>query len=250
MWAGGLNHSFSGSLHAAQTIKGSNMLKVNRLLLTGLAATVLAYGPSAKADTITQQWDFVAGSTQTFNETYNLFNSNLGTLTNVRFRLVSDTNAEVQIANSNAFGTSYSDANSTTTVLVQGPPSAFTYVNQVLATASHSGFIGASSLVTFSGELDHQDSTTAVGGGSFYAYQQAGGGTAGDSIDVTVQNPHSEGTGGSGVFFGGSATTSGRLYLYYDFTSTTTPEPGTWALVIASASVSVAGIRRRRVARK
>jgi hypothetical protein len=58
------------------------------------------------------------------------------------------------------------------------------------------------------------------------------------------------GVGNSSLFFGGSATIGGTLTLVYNFNGPTTPgtpEPGAWALLVATASVSVAGLRKRRM---
>ncbi len=186
-----------------------------------------------------------------------MFDTNLGTLTNVRYELVSDTNAVLNVYNFNTNPEIFLNAHTTSNITVTAPPATHLYFNTSLSGSVASGIVG--SMVgpvpgqnNYNGLTDHQDISALVST-PFTGYFAPGGGLSPilQSINLHLSDATSSGTAGSGVGFGGSSTTSGTLYLRYDFTSSRTPEPGTWALVIASASVTLAGVgRRRRIARK
>jgi hypothetical protein len=229
------------------------MLRLNRLLAAlGLLVTVVASGIGATADTLTQHWDFSATGATDFPFQYFLFDTSLGALTNVRYELIADTNAVLNVYNFNPNPELFLNAHTSSNVSVMAPPSASVYFNTTLNGSVASGVVeamvgGVPGQTDYNGLTDHQDISALVST-PFTGYFAPGGGLSPilQSINLHVSDATSSGTAGSGVGFGGSSTTSGTLYLRYDYTSSRTPEPGTLALVFASASVAVAAVRRRR----
>jgi hypothetical protein len=225
------------------------MLKLKGLILTGMGVAAMTGTLFARADTITQHWSFTNTGNATDNFSYNLFDSNLGTLTGVRYRLVDSNTATVQVYNFNGSPQAFTDAKTSVEVKIFGPPSAHQYIDDTVSATVASG-TAAVGLNNYSGVTANHDVTQSFSPINFSIYQIAGGGAAGDQLEESTSAFNSTVTAGSGVLAGGSGTISADLYLYYDYTSSTTPEPGTWALLAASASISAIGIRRRRMVRK
>jgi len=218
----------------------------NLIAVAGVLAGAFGVGQAASATDIVQHWDFLTTGALNTLETYQLFNQSIGTLTGVKFELVSATNAEVDIFNSNGPGQTFTNAHTSTTVSIAGPPSAFVYVSETLNGNVASGTVNAP-FTPFAGLVDNKDVTDSVLATNFSHYQAIGGGTSGENLTLNITSPTSGVTAVAGIGAGGSATASGTLYLTYSYDSfSTTPEPGTWALVFASASVSLVGLRRRR----
>ena len=225
------------------------MLKLKGLFLAGLGVMALASTTFAKADTITQHWSFTNNGSASDSFDYNLFNSNIGTLTGVRFRLVDSNTATVQVFNGTASPQSFTNASTSATVNISGPPSAHQYISDTVSATVASG-VAAVGLNSYPGVTANHDVTQSVLPIDFGNYQAAGGGVVTDALVETTSAYSSTVTSVGGVFGGGTGTINADLYLYYDYTTSATPEPGTVALLLASASVSVVGIRRRRNARK
>ena len=225
------------------------MFKFKGLFLAGLAATALLSSTMSRAETITQHWNFTNSGSANDYFNYDLFNSNLGTLTNVRFRLVNTNTADVRLYNLTGSSQDFTNASTAVTVDIFGPPSGQNYISDTITSTVASGTadIGFNDYPGFSAT---HDVTQYVDSGLFSNYQAAGGGVSANQLQEVTSDYHSSVSAPIFVFAGGGGTTTADLYLYYDYTSSVTPEPGTIALAIASGAVSFVGLRRRRHARK
>lgn len=222
--------------------------------ILGIAAGLLAVGGLSQADTITQTLNIGTNAPSfTTNLPYNLFDSNLGTLTGVTVELTTASTATVTIANLTGTPQSYTNASAVFPLTVTGPPGSTTYVSTSISATSAGGTVAPNSSVNIpvtgtsdSGAIPipNVPSTT------WPTYFEApGGGTDTFPFVFTASAGTYSVTGGD-LLVGGSGSVGGTVTLVYTYQATgTVPEPGTWALVVASAGVSIAGLRRRKIAK-
>jgi hypothetical protein len=229
----------------------------NKLVASGLTAGLLAVTALAHANTVTQSFNIPNQPPGVQNIVYNLFDSNLGTLSSVTLELVLNGTANVTVFNTQSFSQSFTNAFTSFPLTVTGPPGPTTFITTTLSANIPSGTVPGGG-ETFPGTPAHTDSgvinVPIIDWGS---YQTPGGGvsltdlvfTAGAaSSGVTGPADGSLGAGGGGTV----GDPSSFLTLIYNFqppASPGTPEPGAWALLVASGAVSVAGLRRRRAAK-
>jgi hypothetical protein len=234
-------------------LKAKHMLKITRLTSVASAGiALLALSATVKAQVITQTFSVPTTATA-FSDpiTYNLFNSNLGVLQSVTLSLTSTVTANVNFYNFTELGGPF------------GPPTTESYTN---ATASVPVSVGGPGGLTAS-----VTGTAGPFSGSSSVFETVIPGapqTLSDSVTITSglgvwESPPGSATGtltasaGAGTYggssvtgltaFGGSATANEAITLTFTYTPpVATPEPGAWALVLASASVSFAGLLRKR----
>jgi len=229
----------------------------NKLIASCLTIGLVAATALARATTITQSFNIPTQIPGTQNIVYNLFDSNLGTLTSVTLELVLNGTANITVFNTQPFAQSFTNAFTSFPLTVTGPPGPTTFITTTLSANIPSGVVPAGG-ETFPGNPAHTDSgVITVPVIDWGSYQFAGGGvsltdlvfTAGSATSgVTGPADGSLGAGGGGTV--GDANSF--LYLVYNYqppASPGTPEPGAWALLVASGAVSVAGFRRRRAAK-
>jgi len=226
-----------------------------------LAAGIVVTAGTAKANTITQLFG-IPTQDVSFAQgfTYQLFDTNLGTLTGVSIRLQTTSTAEIDIFNSTGSPISFSNANASFPLTVTGPPGATTYISETVVAGPISG-VANPGPNAFPGLSSTNDSGFVAVPNVDWAlnFEAAGGGPSTPQQVIVTAGPGTySGTSAPGLLFGGSAQVSGTfdtppfglvgVTLVYTYTSGTpgAPEPGTWALVIATGSVSVLGLRRRR----
>jgi len=223
------------------------------LAVAGIALAALS--GSAGALTQTQSFTFgpwTGGQSETIG--YNLFNSNVGTLTGVRLELISTSNAVIEVAG--VIGNTYSNATATFTLVATGPPAG---VPETLTQAIVAGPIAGTEItgddlipVAPASATTFTDLPSVDFNLPSPNYQAAGGGVAPGLLTLGISPGSYTGTG-AGLTFGGSGNVNGTFELIYTYSVQAPngmPEPGTWALVFASASVSLVGLRRRRALKK
>jgi hypothetical protein len=235
------------------------MLTVKKpLVLAGLAAGLVALCGTSRASSITQIFNIpTTAAPFTAPFTYNLFDSNLGMLTSVTLQLATTSTAEVDVFDTNPLGTDepFTDATASFHLTVTGPPGAMNYITDTITAGPISGtaagpFLNETKFPGVTG-TDNSGLIQVLSPNWPVNYEAPGGGTAGSALVFSVGAGTFGGTA-TDVAFSGSGTVGGTLTLVYNYlppATPGTPEPGTWALLFASASVSVAGLRRRRAAK-
>jgi len=241
------------------------MLSIHKVFkAVALAAGIVVTAATANASTITQLFGIPSTSIPFLqNINYNLFDTNLGTLTSVTIRLQTTSLAEVDVYNNTGSDQPFTNATASFPLTVSGPPGITTYITDTITAGPINGTANGGPGVVetkFPGVTGTDDSGNVAIPNVDWAlnFEQAGGGVAPATINVSAGNGSYAGSAPSGVFFGGSGALSGTfntppdglvgVTLIYTYTAGTpgAPEPGTWALLIATGSVSVFGLRRRR----
>jgi len=232
---------------------------VSKLALGGLLAAGLASNvgvKSAKASSETQTFTFSQSAASLVNISYQLFNSSLGTLTDVKF-LLNGTAVGTDVYTTGAdlappftYNIGQTNANSAR-LLITGPPSGHTYVNHVeTADFSDTGTLGNSATYTSTSDPSAILSTdTATSGLGVFI----GTGTSPTDLVLGAPGGITSATNNSvGISTTPGLTVSGSFDLVYDYSLPVTgvPEPGTWALLAASGSLTLVGLRRRRSLKK
>lgn len=248
--------------------KAGHMLTIrNQFLIAGLAAGLLAASTGLRADTITQTFN-VAGETeppgftgQSYS-TFHLFDSTLGNLLSVTVELNVTAEADLTVTNTNATGTIHWDSATTTfPINVTGPPAAAILLTVTPFNGNFTGgnlAAGASDFIP--GSSTAETGSDSITGAGLSSWEAPGGPVDPTDVGITTgifTNGYAGDGGGSvsgsgsfggpSVGVGSSATNTLTVtYVYSDFV-TGAPEPGTWALLVAtSVSGTLAGIRRRR----
>jgi hypothetical protein len=227
----------------------------NHIAIAGLTVGLLAVSAAVRASTITQVFNIPATATSfTAPFTYNLFDSTLGTLTGVTLDLTTSGTPTVDVLNFTGSAQPFTAATSVP-ISVTGPPGTTTYISSTLGTGTISGIVSASATV-FPGEAFNGPTVNADSGpvpvlpNTIWPGNWEGVGLNTSTLHVNTGAETINGAGATGLFFGGSAVVGGSLTLTYNFNPPSTPgtpEPGAWALLVATASVSVAGLRKRRM---
>ncbi len=222
------------------------MLKISKkFACVALLGAGLVMGKTASADTITQPFT-IPNQTVPFSNpfTFNLFDTTLGTLNSVTIFLGTSATAEVDIHNGNATPRAFTNAKATIPITATGPAS-ITVTNSLIA-GPFSG-TAAPGDSAFPGVTGSTSASVSVPVSNFGSYEGSGGGAS--TITAASSDGVYSGSGGTGVFFGGSASASGNVIITYNYTPTSTsstPEPGTWGLLVAGASTGLVLVRRRR----
>lgn len=209
------------------------------VLLLGVATIVST--PLARADT--QSFSHVIPLTEIpFTDTFELplFESSLGTLTDITIDFVTRVTGVVQIFNASGFSQSFSNASIAVPVGLSGPGP--TTAN-LLATV----FIAAGSAVpglnSYPGMTVSESDMVLVTPVSFSLFEGEGSGTA--LFTTTVGEGIYSGAAGPGVLFGGDAVADGSVTITYSYVSAV-PEPGTGGLVLIGLGLLVAAKRLSR----
>jgi hypothetical protein len=225
----------------------------SQLRIAGLTVGLLAATAGAWADIITQTFNIPQQTTKfTYPIDYNLFDSSLGTLTGVTLDLATASSVEVDIVNTNATAETFINGTATFALTVTGPPASTTYLSTSMTGGPVSGTANAASKTTFPGSVIDADSGAVPVPSADWPvnWEAPGGGVSLTDLLFSSDGGSFSGTETSGsgdLFFGGTGVVSGTLTLVYSYQPPSgTPEPGAWALLVASATVSVAGMRRRR----
>ena len=233
-------------------------------VVAGVTTIALAaLSANAHATTITQVLNVPGGSNAltsiVSNIPYNLFDSTLGTLNSVTLELVTTDTVNANVFNSNGTPGAITGLTASFPLTIYGPPATLsapfdltTYLATSTITAGpFSGTaapfsqttIGSSTGTTDSGvvnvpALDWNGNWETPGGG-------------GSATDIVFASGSGQFAGGgpSGVFVGGNATVTGTLTLIYNYTPRgpyRNAGARNMGSCFASASVSLAGLRRRR----
>jgi hypothetical protein len=232
--------------------------------MAGLTVGILAVTAGARASTITQSFNIPSQATAfSHSIDYSLFNSGLGTLTGVTLDLSTTSVVEIDVYNINLSPQAFTNAKATFPLTVTGPPGSTTYITDTITAGPISGTANPATLsvgpppglvpteTVFPGVPGNENSGVVPVPSADWVgnWEKPGGGLSVTDLVFSSGIGNYSGSANSGVFFGGSGSVSGTLTLVYTYTAGTTPEPGAWALLVASASVSLAGLRRRRMAK-
>jgi hypothetical protein len=179
------------------------------------------------------------------NTTQNLlvgpFNNLLGTLTGVTIGLDSVNTGDVSIYNSTGLTQAFSNATATEPVTVTGPDS-------LSATATGNASIAsgtvAPGLNNFPGLPASASSSVSVPNADLPAFE----GVSDITLSVYANGGTYGGSSVSGVFFGGSFTSTGDVVVTYDYTAPAVPDGGLTAGLLGSALVGLGALRRKFVA--
>jgi len=206
-------------------------------LAVGVALACAA--ASVQGATITQTQSY-GPSTVPFSTTklFNLFDSNLGTLTSVEVILNTTATAEVDIFNITGIPQAFTGATATVPVTATGPGG---------ASASTAPTAGPFSGTANPGLNSFPGLTASAMGTSFPSvapYEAPSGGINLVTLTVAGVNGNYSGSAAPGVFFGGSATASGTVQLIYTYTSTV-PDGGVTLALLGSALTGLAFARRK-----
>jgi len=225
------------------------VLKHNNLSLAVLVLLGVGVTHGVRAQTIVQTFTVPTGTTVPFtdNFTFNLFNSNLGTLNSVTLNLNASIVANVNIINIFGSPVTYVSTTASVPASFSGPGG-----TSVSATVVAGPFAGTATgtITTLTGEPASASALTTVPLGSISHYEGVGGGT-GSLTGTMLSGTYSGGTTTPGavgqVFFGGSATGGETLTLTYNYSqpSGAVPEPGT-ATFLAAGVLGSLGIALRR----
>jgi hypothetical protein len=196
---------------------------------------------------------------------FNLFNSNLGTLTSVTLQLNMSGQANIIITNNTALPQLYTNASTYFPITVTGPPGSTTYISTpglggAISAVSGGGFVGPGVTLIPGTSENYTSGVVDVASGDWSSFEAPGDGpspfdlvflggtfTSGISAPGGVTVGGGGSLGGTSVGVGSSATNTLTITYNYSATVPGMPEPGSWALfVAASVSASFAGIRRRR----
>jgi len=224
---------------------------------------LLACSAAVQATTITQVLNVPGGSNNNGNIVnsipYSLFNSTLGTLTGVTLELVTTDTVTSEVFNFSGSAQSVTNASAKFPLTIYGPPTTVsppydltTYLSTTTITAGpYTGIAAEGGPDVLGSASGNTDSGVVVVPSSDWPanWETPGGGSSSTDLVFASGSGSYTGNANSGVFFGGVASVSGSFTLIYTYQpnlSFGTPEPGAWALLMASASVSLAGLRRRR----
>lgn len=208
-------------------------------LLLGVAVTLSA--PLARADT--QSFTHNIPLTDIpFTDTFELplFESSLGTLTDITIDLVSHVTGVVQIFNASGVSQTFSNASIEVPVGLSGP--GLTNAN-VLATVFIAAGTAAPGLNSYPGTSVNGAEMVLVTPVSFSLFEGPGNGTV--FFTTTVGDGIYGGTAGPGVFFSGDAVADGSVTITYSYVSAV-PEPATGGLVLIGLALLVAAKRYSR----
>jgi len=221
--------------------------KYTSLALVAAAGALLSV--SAHAQVIVQNFTIPTQAVPfTQSNTFNLFDTNLGTLTGVTFSLTTSITAEVDVFNLTGTPQNFSNATASIPVKVTGPDA--TSVTTTAIAGPFSGSVPAPlGIYPFKGLTGTGTNTTTVSSLNFGSYEGVGTGTAQVAINGLVGTY--SGQAGFGVGFGGSAVAGGTFTLTYNYTlAPITPEPGSSAFLVAGMLGSLGFVVRRRRSRK
>ncbi|MCW3101057.1 MAG: hypothetical protein JWL77_6675 [Chthonomonadaceae bacterium] len=229
-------------------------LSSSGLLLAGLAMTASAQTITLGPQTITQATDF------TGSFFFTKFNPSLGTLNSVFLTLGTNFTTQLTVTNNSATASS---GNATTTVdsALYDPTTTFTTPGNILTPSGglfnltdfvNSNPVGYSLAPSASTTLTPPAKTTSLSSAPSFtdptvlAYFTGGSGTS--QIDYrTFTSTNLNNTGGNTSATQTTTNTLSATVVYnYTPASTTTPEPGTWAMMIAGTSTGLVALRRRR----
>jgi hypothetical protein len=239
----------------------------NMLVVAGVSLGLLSGSVLAHADSSSQSFNIAPQNSASApfvadNFDFQLFNSSLGTLNSVTVELNVTASASLSVQNVTGSSASFTNGFSSFPITVSGPPVGPTvYLTETALLSGVADTLGPFASQTYSETPTVYDSGAVPVAGSLLSFEAPGGGLS--ATDVTVAaganttgftaNPSTFAAGGNGAF-GGPVTagspTLNAITIVYNYTTnaqnSAVPEPGTWALLVASAGVSVAGLRRRR----
>ncbi len=231
----------------------------NKLVAAGLSIGLLAGVSTARANTIVQSFNIPTQAPGVDNFTYNLFNTNIGNLTSVTLELVLNATADVEIFNSSGSPQTFTNAFTSFPITVTGPPGPITFITTSVSANIASGTTDSALEDQFPGTAGHTDSGIIPVSNTFWPgnYETAGVGTSAFPLTFTAGSASSGVTGPANGSLGAGGNGSvgdanSFLYLVYNYDPPAAPgmpEPGAWALLVASGAVSVAGLRRRRASK-
>jgi len=232
-------------------------------MMVALAAMV-AMAPSAQAATIVQNLTFglpVPGLTTDLypvNVGYDLFNSNLGTLTKVTVELVTTVSPSVTVAN---FNTKTSASVTKLEGTTQTQATAFKGQAYELSTNTNTFYAVSTPPLpvvvvpfgsfTQTGSEDTQSASTTVTGANLAFWQVAGGLPSSTPVEISIPVNGATGqcTGGT-CFFNSDPTIYGELNITYEYTTRSeVPEPMSIVLVGGSL-LGLSVLMRRRAAKR
>jgi hypothetical protein len=220
---------------------------ITRRISLTLAAVVgigLAIGRGADAQLIVQTFTVPAGTGVPINEnfTFNLFNSQLGSLGFVELQLAATITAEVDVFNNNASPQPYSNATATIPITLTAPAGFTETATGVAGPESGTAAPGETKIPGIAANANSDNNIPMLDWGSY-----EGNGLLTGNINASSTPGTYSGTAGNNVFFGGSATAGATITLTYFYIPTGfVPEPGTTTFLAAGVLGSLGMVLRRR----
>ena len=228
------------------------MLRIHKISSLGLSTLLFAgLAVVANADVTATQTQSVplTNTNVNTNFTFNKFDTTLGTLSSITIDLNGTAVATGTITNVTSAGNFEFDSSTTTTL--SRPGGVVTLITVLPFQAEFKTLTGPSdpalpySYPTNSGTAD-SGAVVFSGGSDLTLFS----GTPGSTILLPFSARGTSGISGPGTITSQVSTKgSGFATLFYTYTpasTTTTPEPGTWAMLVAGASTGLVALRRRR----
>jgi len=231
------------------------MLRTHKILSLGLSSLML-FGMAAAANASTETFSATVPShSVTFSTPFNLalFDPSLGTLTGVTLTFAYSITPTLKVQNTDGTpgdpAESFTGGFATAHLQLTGPDG--TTADHVDGATGLSGTVAdGSGVQSFPGGTETGNSTTTVLPSNFASYTGAGsfGTFTAKANGISAGGDGGGFNGGTDLFYNGSATAGGTASVTYTYTpaSSSTPEPGTWAMMVAGASTGLVALRRRR----
>lgn len=229
--------------------------RYTKLVLPALLGAGLAVGTSARANQSTQTFTVAPTAISFFQDfAFNKFDTSTGnTLTGVTIFLTDSVTAQIDITNATGSSQNFRNASAAIPLEIDygsnaptaPPPTALLFSTPTASLGN--GSVAANSTAHFPGLTASDSVTLNVLSTDFGKYSGPGNGTA--TLSFFGDFGQYSGSARTGVSFGGGATAGGTFTLTYTFTppaSPSTPEPGTYGLLVAGVSTSLVMVRRRR----
>jgi hypothetical protein len=214
------------------------------LTLAAIAGIGLAIGRGADAQVIVQTFTVPANSSLPINDnfTFNLFNSQLGSLGFIELQLSASITAEVDVINISNSPQTYSNATASVPITLTAPAGFTETATSVAGPESGTAAPGETELTGLPASASSNNNIPQIDWGSY-----VGVGTLTGNINASSTSGTYQGTGGNSVFFGGNATAGATITLTYFYIPTGfVPEPGTTTFLAAGVLGSLGMVLRRR----
>jgi uncharacterized protein (TIGR03382 family) len=213
------------------------------LTLAALAGIGLAIAGGADAQSIVQAFTIPTAAVpinDTF--TFNLFNTNLGTLQQVNLALSTSITAEVDVLNFTDSNQAFTNATATIPVTLAAPDAITEVAIATAGPISGTAVIGSNA---FTGLASNANTSQIVPMADWSFYEGVGPMT--NTLNASSTSGTYGGSANPGVFFGGSATAGGTITLTYLYQPAgTIPEPGATTFLAAGVLGSLGMVLRRR----
>jgi hypothetical protein len=209
---------------------------------------------TANADTVSYTSNVVPlTATNLFPQSLTLqeFNSSLGTLTGINLSFTGNFQGTSNVFNASGQTATITSLQSSVPLTLNGPASIAlsTTVTSIVSSLNFPLTVLNGNQASFNGPISN--STGFASPIDFADYTGSSSSTL--SLSVSAGNVSATGSGSTtgnsnALFYSGSGSAGGYASVTYTYTPAVsgTPEPGTWAMLVAGASTGLVALRRRR----